>query len=136
MSAGEPQAALAPVPDVESARFWDALAEGRLETPKCEDCGHHFFPAMPSCPHCASPNLGWAEVSGKAGAYSWATVHIALHPAFEVDVPYTVVVGELAEGGRIMGRLLGDRERLEDGVALEFDVYRVDGQALPGFRIS
>lgn len=129
-----PHGAIVPVPDPDSAPFWEALEAGRLVVPCCGDCGEQFFPPMPRCPLCASGAVGWVEPSGAARAYSWATVAIALHPAFTEDVPYTVVVAELEGGGRIAGRLL-DHAHLVDGAPLNFEIYRVDGQALPGFRV-
>ena len=124
---------IAPVPDADSAPYWEALEEGRLLVPLCGSCAGQFFPPMPSCPLCGSSQVGWTSPSGAATAYSWATIRIPLHPAFSEDAPYTVVIGELAEGGRITGRLLDDVP-LSDGTPLRFEVYRVDGQALPGFR--
>jgi len=37
--------------------------------------------------------------------YSWVTVRRAFQPAFEADVPYTIVTVDLDGGGRMVGRL-------------------------------
>ena len=62
--------------------------------------------------------------------WSWVVVHPPVLPAFAQDVPYTVVVVELDEGVRMIGRLYGaddvrpgmpvrvDWEHPEEGVAL------------------
>lgn len=37
--------------------------------------------------------------------YSWIVVHRAFDPAFQGEVPYTLASVDLAEGGRVVGRL-------------------------------
>jgi uncharacterized OB-fold protein len=59
-------------------------------------------------------------------------IHRALHPAFAGDVPYTVAAVDLDEGARVFGRLL--EGEAEAGAAVEAVVYRVEQQALLGFR--
>jgi uncharacterized protein len=136
MTALAPHAAVAPATDGASSEFWAALGQGRLVVPYCHACGRHSFPPMPSCPRCGSLDVSQDEVSGEGTIYSWATVHIALNPTFEPDVPYTVLVVELREGGRLMGRFLEADAAPEAGVAVRLHPYRVDGITLPGFRIA
>jgi uncharacterized OB-fold protein len=64
---------------------------------------------MPSCPFCGSADAPSSDVSGHGTVYSWVTVHVALDPDFEDEVPYTVLTVELAEdrGARVVGRLIG-----------------------------
>src|SRR5262245_3127539 len=98
--------AITPEVDADSALFWEDLHSGALLLPRCMECARCFFPPIPSCPYCGSSNVGTTHGSGLGRIYSWATIHVALHPAFAADVPYTVVVVELDEGPRIFGRLL------------------------------
>ena len=57
-----------PVIDHDSAPYWQAAHEGRLDIPLCGDCGkHHFYPRA-ICPYCHSDNLNFDTVSGR-GAY-------------------------------------------------------------------
>jgi uncharacterized protein len=130
-----PRCAVAPTIDGASAEFWSALEDGRLVVPSCNSCGRHSFPPMPSCPLCGSLDVSQDEVSGAGTIYSWAKVHIALDPAFEPDVPYTVLVVDLREGGRLMGRFLDDDRPPEAGAQVRLEPYRVDGITLPGFRL-
>lgn len=136
MSMLTPRAAIAPTVDGASAEFWAALGDGRLVVPRCNACGRHSFPPMPSCPLCGSRDVSQDEVSGEGTIYSWATVHIALNPTFERDVPYTVLVVELLEGGRLMGRFLDGDAPPEAGAQVRLQPYRVDGITLPGFRLT
>lgn len=93
-----------PVPDAETAPYWDAAANGRLVIQKCSDCGtFRFYPRL-VCPSCMSENVEWVEASGRGRVYSYTIVHRA-PPAFRDDAPYVVAVIELEEGVRLMSRL-------------------------------
>jgi uncharacterized OB-fold protein len=131
-----PQTALPPAIDVDGKEFWEALAKGRLVAPRCHDCCRHSFPSMGSCPFCGSLDVENVELTGKGRLYSWATVEMALSSAFERDVPYTVVVVDLDEGGRMMGRMLGDGVELLAGAEVNLEAYRVGDIVLPGFRMT
>jgi uncharacterized OB-fold protein len=56
-----------------------------------------------------------------------------MHPAFEPDVPYVVLLVELDEGPRLLGRPVTPFEP-SAGAAVEVVVYDVDGTKLVGFR--
>ena len=46
-----------PVPDRDSAPYWSALAQGRLEVQQCLDCGRWTWPPRPVCSKCQSDDL-------------------------------------------------------------------------------
>jgi uncharacterized protein len=119
--------------DADSVWWWDALAAHRLVVPACSNCGRTFFPPQPTCPHCGSQEWTQRECSGRATVYSWIDIHVALHPAFAHDVPYTIVAAELDEGVRLFGRLR-DATEVGAGEALEACFYEVEGRTLLGFR--
>lgn len=130
-------AALAPEPDADSAWFWQALADDVLLVPECRTCRRRFFPPIASCPHCAGTDLERVRPSGHGSVYSWATVHVALDPAFAGDVPYTILAVDLDGGGRMMGRLLdADGTAVHAGAAVRFEPYRVGEVVLPGFQLN
>jgi uncharacterized OB-fold protein len=129
-----PAGAVAVKTDADSEAFWNGLRAGQLQLPHCS-AGHRFFPPMPSCPVCGSTDVGLRPAEGRGRLYSWATVHIALDPAFVPDAPYTVVVAELDGGGRLMGRLLDTSDELRAGAQVQLETYEVDGETLPGFRL-
>lgn len=106
-----------PVPerDVDSEPFWAALDEKRLLLQSCVECARLRFPAMPHCPHCASPRSEWRELSGRGTVYSWIVVRQAFWPQFAGEVPYALVTVDLEEGVRVVGRM-------DDADALEFDL--------------
>jgi uncharacterized protein len=123
-----------PEPDADTRWWWDALAAGRLELPRCRDCGRAFFPPQPACPRCGSPAWARIEATGRGRLYSWVVAHTAFDPRFAEDVPYTLVAVDLDEGVRIVGRLGGDSAALQAGAPMRAFVYRVAGQPLVGFE--
>jgi len=60
--------------------------------------------------------------------YTETVVHMA-PPAFEKDVPYQVAIVSLDDGGRVTGRIEGERVSIDDRVVL---VETRDG--VPFFR--
>jgi uncharacterized protein len=96
-----------PLPSPESARYWQAAREHRLELPRCNACGKLWFPPSQSCPHCLAADFAWTEVAGVGKVFSFVTYHRVYHPAFAQDVPYVVALVELAEGPRLLTNIVG-----------------------------
>jgi uncharacterized OB-fold protein len=129
--------ALEPTIDRDSKPFWDALAEDKLRLPWCRACERFFFPPVARCLRCGAVEVGLKEASREAVVYSWVDVHRSLHPAFDDDVPYTIVVADLACGVRMVGRLLdASPAGLRAGMLLRFCGYRARGFVLPGFQAA
>ena len=124
--------------DSSSAAFWEGMAEGRLVVSRCRSCGSRLFPAIATCARCGSADLEAEQAGGEGTIYSWATVHMALAAEFADEVPYTIVAVDLAEGGRMFGRLLaqGAAPVIAAGARVRFESYEVAGRALPGFRMT
>lgn len=93
--------------DPESQPYWTAAREGRLLIKRCADCGkaHHYPREL--CPHCHSDCVIWEQASGRATVYTYTVSRRPAGPAFKADVPYIVALVELAEGPRMMTRLVG-----------------------------
>ncbi|MEJ8852418.1 Zn-ribbon domain-containing OB-fold protein [Variovorax rhizosphaerae] len=80
-------------------RYFSALSDNRFEIPQCDNCGrHHFFPRV-VCPHCGSTALRWVTPSGRGTVYSTTVVR-------RPDGDYTVCLLDLAEGPRLMSRVV------------------------------
>lgn len=97
----------APIPDADSAFFWEGLRGGRLLLQRCSACARHRFPPMPSCPYCASRSSSIVQAAGRGSIYSWVVVHRAFDPAFAGEVPYTILTVALDEGPKMLGRMTG-----------------------------
>ena len=126
---------VAPRVDPDSAAWWEALGAGRLTVPACSSCRRTWFPPAPSCPHCGFPSDGsLRDTAGRGRIYSWIVVHRAYDPAFKEDVPYTVVVVDLDDGPRIVGRLFDVRhDDVKADLPVQAGRYEVSGQPLLGF---
>lgn len=94
-----------PHPDAMSQPYWDGAAEGELRLQRCTGCGRTRHYPQPVCPECHSLGVEWITASGRGTIHSWTVAHHAFHPAFKGDLPYTLVLVDLAEGPRAMGRL-------------------------------
>jgi uncharacterized OB-fold protein len=108
---------VAPQPDEESAAFWAAVKEHRLELQRCNACGRVRFPPMPGCPYCGALGHDTTEATGSGTLYSWVVVHVPLTPSAAAEVPYTIGTITLEEGCRMVARIDGD-PALRDGLAL------------------
>ncbi len=109
----------APQVDAESAPFWAALREHRIVMQRCGACSRLRFPPMPGCPYCGAPGREQVEVSGTGTVYSFVRVHRALTAAMHDEVPYTVAVVQLDDGGaRLIGRVDDDAGALSIGDAV------------------
>jgi len=82
------------------------LVDGVLRIKHCASCGRHHFYPRPFCPHCWSDQVEWFEASGDATLYTYSTVYVNDLPPFGPQVPYVAAVVELAEGPRMMTRLV------------------------------
>jgi uncharacterized protein len=112
--------------------FWHALDDGRFELQRCSSCGRFRFPPSEWCNACLSSEQSWVAVSGSGSVYSWTTTHHAPRPEFKADVPYTLVMVQLAEQDDVVlvGRYLGDAEELAVGVQVAAELEPVDGGTL------
>lgn len=127
-----------PVIDHDSAPYWEAAREGRLDIPLCGDCGkHHFYPRA-ICPYCHSDNLKFDTVSGRGVVHTFTIARRPAGPAFADDVPYVVALIELEEGPRMMSRIqTDDPETVQIGARVEVTfVKATDEITFPYFRMT
>jgi uncharacterized OB-fold protein len=75
------------------------LKEGRMMGSRCKKCGYKTFPPVADCPQC--PNFEFVEYNGKGKLFTFSTI-AAAPTGFEDEVPYTIGVVELEEGGRLL----------------------------------
>ena len=124
-----------PCPDQESQPYWDGAAEGKLRLQRCAACGKlRNYPQL-VCTDCYSLDVEWVEASGDGTVHSWTVAHHAFLPAFRGDVPYTLVIVDLQEEPRTMGRLdPSAQEHLRIGLPVRIAFQRnAEGTPLPVF---
>lgn len=101
-------AASAPVPDHESAPWWQALREHRLTVQICTTCRHRWLPRTPGCPYCGATTLDDVDAPGPGTVYSYVRAHRPMSPAMAEETPYTIAAVDLDGGGRVFARVEGD----------------------------
>ena len=94
-----------PVPSVETQSFWEGCKRHELLLPRCNQCGHHWFPPAYLCPECLGADWAWTPASGRGRVYTFGVYHRVYHKAFQDDIPYTVAVVELEEGPRLTSNI-------------------------------
>ena len=122
--------------DDDTRAYWAGLARGALLLQHCLDCGSIQFYQRALCGRCLSARVEHRPASGRGIIYSFSTVHRAPSVEFKEDVPYTVVLVELAEGPRMISTLVDTPpEAVRIGQAVEI-VYEpaTPEIALPRFR--
>ena len=84
-----------PLPNSETAPFWEGCQGGRLMLQRCPSTGAFQFPPTTFCPG-SLEQPEWVEASGKGRVFSWIVVRRPI-PAevFEGDVPYVVALIDL-----------------------------------------
>ncbi len=99
----------APPPPVndETAPFWRALADGRLEVPVCDACGHHIWYPRTWCPVCGGDTVTWTTLSGRGTVYARTILHTAMGP-WGAAAPFVIAYVELAEGPRVLTNVVAD----------------------------
>jgi len=118
------------LPDPDSAPYWEGVANGELRYQRCGDCDAAIFYPRSLCPACGVPDPHWHVSSGDGVVYACSVIHRA-PPAHKDDVPYVVALVDLAEGFRMMSRVVDcdpDKVAVGQGVRV---VYRMDGGGNP-----
>jgi uncharacterized OB-fold protein len=114
--------------------FWEGLAARQLLIQRCAGCGRLQHPPAPMCPACHGFVMDAIAASGQGVIHSFVVAHHPPVPPFAY--PNVIVLVELAEGTRLVSRLVGvapDDVRI--GMPIEVDFETVDGDlALHCFR--
>ena len=131
-----------PVPDEESAPFWEAAAAHVLAVARCSRCGSFSIPPDVVCQHChrGDPAFVFEPVSGRGVVRSWTVVRQSFLPGFTDDVPFVLVDVELDEQAdlRMIGRLLDGPDvalHAGDRVVVAFEDI-APGIAVPAFALE
>ncbi|MEV5843593.1 Zn-ribbon domain-containing OB-fold protein [Streptomyces sp. NPDC051985] len=124
-----------PLPTPETAPYWDAAREGVLRVQRCNSCRRHYFYPRSFCRYCASSDVEWTAVSGRARLVSYTINHRPL-PPFASTSPVIALV-ELDEGPRLMTNIVGVPplpEHLPLDMRLEVTFEERGEMVLPFFR--
>jgi len=110
---------------------------GEMTVPvlRCSGCGAPAIPPRYVCGACGGTGFAQDRLGAQATIHSYTVVRVAPE-AFQADVPYTVLLVDLAPGLRVTARLAGDKGGggLSIGQALKFE--RVDDRGVYWFRAA
>lgn len=125
-----------PVPSPESLPFWQGCREGKLLLQHCGNCATiNWFPRA-FCLACGSADLDWRPASGLATLETFSVVYRAMNEAWKSQVPYTLAWVRLAEGPRMVTRLVhlvGSVPEVGADLRVHFEVLN-DEFSLPFFE--
>jgi len=112
------------IPVSKTKEFWDSLGEGRFVTTKCSKCGKVSFPPQADCPDCLGGAFEWVDLGREATLVTFT--HVRVPPAsFTQTDPYTIAIGELSRGVKVLAWLEGVRgEEPRPGMKLRVEVRR------------
>lgn len=136
MAISDPAEGSVPMGDV-TGSLRAALERGELILPRCDVCGRHHWYPRPRCPHCGSHQVRWRTAAGTGTVYARTIVRRGAPKSAGPD-PYTLAVVELAEGPRMLTRIVGPgSEEVAIGAAVRLDV-RADahGNLVPHFATA
>ena len=109
----------APIPDHDSAPYWQALHDGKLLVQKCQDCDEYQLYPRDRCLACRGP-VAFVEASGRGTIYSFTVIRQNYARPFRDWIPYVVALVELEEGPRLMTNLVDcDPDAVQMGGAVE-----------------
>ena len=122
--------------DGDSRVYWEGIEQGELRIQRCDVCARTVFYPRSICPHCHANQLSWIVATGKGTIYTYTVAHQA-YGAFASDAPFVIALVELAEGVRMMTRIVdAPREHVKIGarVQVSFETS-AEGIKLPYFRL-
>ncbi len=100
------------VPYTKLSDFACHLKDGRLMASHCTKCGETSFPPRADCGACMAGEFEYQEIGGKATLHTFTRIDAA-PTGFDDEVPYTIGVVDLEEGGRLLawiGETISDDE--------------------------
>lgn len=118
-----------PLPDTDTAPFWEATAAGRLALCRCQTCGLWLQPPLERCRKCGQPTA-FEAVAGRGTVYTFIVQHQPSVPGYLDQLPYAIVLVELDEqpGLRLPGRIRGiDPAAVECGLPVQAAIVDLAG---------
>ena len=129
--------------DHDNEAFWDGLKAHKLLLWRCKTCKAWYWPKCYCQNHDNEPfaaNMGWEPSSGRGKVFAFNRHHMAFHPGFKDEIPYTYALIELDEGPLISTTLIGDKlpkDIYDVGQTVEivYEDHPLEGFTVPRFRI-
>ena len=129
-----------PIPDEQSAPYWEAASRHELALPRCSHCAQFTLPPDLTCPHCYTTEPGWTFQSVATGGRvrTWTVMRHSFLQGF--DLPAVLVDVEMDQQAdlRLIGRLVdGPDAPLAIGARVSVVFEDIgEGFTLPAFRLE
>lgn len=124
--------------DAETQAYREALARGEITIQRCRACGHKQHYPRPFCLECLSIDVALEPIPARSTLYAFTINYVHSNPAFKAAVPFVMALVEVADGVRIMARLVDvdpTPEAVRIGMVLEpASFFDPAGSAIPAFR--
>ena len=118
--------------------YHEALARGEITIQQCRSCGHKQHYPRPFCLECLSIYVVLETIPAQSTLYAFTINHVHSNPAFKYAVPFVMALVEVADGIRIMARLVDidpTPEAVRIGMVLEPASFSDPASsAMPAFR--
>ena len=119
----------------ESDEFFEAAKDHRLLIQRCTACSEYQFYPRKLCVHCGSPDVEWAQASGRGTVHTYTVIHQQGMPGWRDEVPYVAAVIDLEEGVRMTSTVVGvEPSSVTVGMPVEVTFVNEGMYTLPRFR--
>jgi uncharacterized OB-fold protein len=117
------------IPTEKTQKFWDYVEAGEFRTTRCKSCGAITFPPVGDCVKCSDSDIEWVELDGRGEVVAFTHV-IARPSSFTESPPYTIVIGDLVDGLKILAWIEGsEMTEVEVGMEVQLQAGKnVDGE--------
>lgn len=88
--------------------FYQGLHQGQLLYLRCDECARSLPYGAGLCPHCPESTIRWEVSAGRGQVRGRVTYHRSYRE--NLPAPYSVVLVQLEEGPRLIGRLSAEVE--------------------------
>lgn len=102
----------------EEATYFAFCQEGRLCIQRCPSCQAHVFYPRSVCPSCLRRGLEWVDAQGTGTVHTFTVQHRD-PPGFEGQSPYVLAIIELAEGVRLLSRVIAPPGDVRIGMTVQ-----------------
>lgn len=87
------------------APYWAALAQGKLELPRCAGCDNWQWPAVSRCGECGSWESVWHDLPRAGTVFTWTRTHHPFGGIEGIEKPFVTVIVSIdgTDDKRLMG---------------------------------
>lgn len=105
-------------------QFFNALADNKILTTKCKDCGEIYFPPQVDCPKCKTNNIEWIELPKEGRLITYTVINVKPHSFSHYD-DYIVGIAKLKNGVKVTAWVREkDPKKLKVGMKVKLEIAK------------